>query len=123
MDLIAQIYANGKGHFLVQSESQIRSRTGKAVNYVRFQQIDSETNKVEEIFKIEIEVNHKVAAKIFNRIVLISLVEGDYSKHKHVIYIYNFIENQYIGYINISEILSLQVYEGRKISALDYSIN
>ena len=58
-----------------------------------------------------------------NSIVLISIVEGDYSKHKHVLYIYNFRDNQYVGYIKTSDLLNLPIYEGRKICAIDYSIN
>lgn len=44
-----------------------------------------------------------------SRFVLISIVEGDYSKHKHVLYIYNFRDNQYVGYIKISDLLNLPI--------------
>jgi len=104
----------------VHSESQIRSRTGKAVNFIRFIKLDTDSTRIEETFKLEIDVHHPVKCQMSKNIALISLVEGDYSKHEHVLYIYNFTNNQYLGYIRINEVLKLQTYEGRKVSALDF---
>lgn len=80
-------------------------------------------NTAEEIFKLEIEVQHKVQAKISNHTLLVSLVEGDYSAHKHVLYIFNLKENLYIGFIKLQELLSIPVEAGRKTCAIDFSIS
>jgi hypothetical protein len=111
------------GYFLVQSQSQVKSRTGKSVNYLRLHQIDATRDSFDEVFKLEIDVNHKLQAKICGNTLLVSIVEGDYSAHKHVIYMYTLKEAHYVGFIKLSEIIGLQVFAGRKVCAIDFTIN
>ncbi len=75
------------------------------------------------MFKLEIETYHKLQAKIQGKFLLISVVEGDYSSHKHVLYIYSIKYSNYVGYVKISELLGIQAQEGRKVCAIDFTIN
>lgn len=66
-----------------------------SVNFVRLNQIDAALDRNDEVFKLEINTYHKIQAKISANTLLVSVVEGDYSCHKHVFYIYNIKNAQY----------------------------
>ena len=95
VDLISSEYTNTYGYFLVHSRSQVKSRTGKSVNFIRLNQIDSTLDRIDEVFKLEIETYHKIQGKISGNTLLVSVVEGDYSSHKHVLYIFNIKDANY----------------------------
>jgi len=66
-----------------------------SVNFVRLNRIDAALDRNDEVFKLEINTHHKIQAKISGNTLLVSVVEGDYSCHKHVLYIYNIKDAQY----------------------------
>lgn len=80
-------------------------------------------DKFEEVFKLDIETYHKVKAKISTTLLLVSVVEGDYSSHRHVLYIYNMKDAQYVGFVKLSELLGIKVLAAREVIPIDFDIN
>ena len=54
---------------------------------------------------------------------MVSQVEGDFHKYSYTLYIYNLRENQYVGFLKLSEILGLKPQHGLKIAAMDFELS
>jgi hypothetical protein len=63
-----------------------------------------------------------VEAKFYDDMLVIKLVEGEFNKYKHVLNFYRLKEERFVGFLRISDALSITVLQGEAVVPIDFKL-